>query len=117
MTEENPYLRSLVIIANVIGLIYNIPQVILTIRTKSANDISGIFLILRIVSATLWIIYLSFIWNVDVFISWIITGLSSIILLYYKMFYSDKKILDEICFCKKQNRIELKDDPNDSSKV
>ena len=117
MSEDNIYLRSLIITANVIGFIYNIPQVILTIRTKSANDISAIFLILRIVSATLWIRYLSFVWNVDVFISWIITGLSSVILLYYKVFYSDKKIWDELCLCKKNKGIELKDEPNDSSKV
>lgn len=117
MTDENIYLRSLVILANVIGLIYNIPQVILTIRTKSANDLSGIFLILRLVSATLWLIYTSYVWNIDVFISWIITGISSAILFYYKLFYSDKKILDEICFCKKNKGIELKDDINDTSKV
>jgi uncharacterized protein with PQ loop repeat len=89
MTEENIYLRSIVIIANIIGFIYNIPQVILTIRTKSTDDISAIFLILRLISATLWLIYTSIIWSPDVFVSWIITDI-----------------------CKKKDRIEIKDDQN-----
>jgi uncharacterized protein with PQ loop repeat len=110
MAEDNPYLRSLVIVANIIGFVYNIPQVILTVRTKSANDLSGVFLILRLTSAVMWIIYTTILWSPDVFISWIITGTSSGILFYYKVRYSEKSIIDEIRFCdKKKNIVELKD--------
>ena len=85
-------LRGLVIVANIIGFVYNIPQLVLTIKTKSANDISGIFLILRFTSALLWIIYCCFVLNIDVLISWCVTGLCSTVLLYYKYIYklSDK---------------------------
>ncbi len=109
MNEENPYLRSLVIVANVIGFVYNVPQVILTIRTKSAKDLSSIFLLMRIVSALLWIVYTSIIWSPDVLISWVITGGSSVVLFYYKVVYSNHNLLGELC-CKKKEVVELKDD-------
>jgi len=109
MNEENPYLRSLVIVANVIGFVYNVPQVVLTIRTKSAKDLSSIFLLMRILSALLWIVYTSIIWSPDVLISWVITGGSSVVLLYYKVVYSEHNLLGELC-CKKKDIIELKDD-------
>lgn len=109
MNEENPYLRSLVIVANVIGFVYNVPQVILTIRTKSAKDLSSIFLLMRILSALLWIVYTSIIWSPDVLISWVITGGSSVVLLYYKVVYSDHNLLGELC-CRKKEAIQLKEE-------
>ena len=87
---DNTWLQVLVITANVIGFVYNIPQLVLTIKTKSAHDISGVFLLLRFVSSVLWIIYCVFIFNIDVLISWCITGLCSVILLYYKYIYTSK---------------------------
>jgi MtN3 and saliva related transmembrane protein len=90
--NDDLWLQIIVIIANVIGFAYNIPQMILTIRTKRADDISGIFLLLRIVAALLWTIYTIYKNDIDVLISWIITGTTSLILLYYKYFYS-KQIL------------------------
>lgn len=88
MDEDIPiWLRVLVISANVIGFIYNIPQVVLTIRTKKTNDISGSFLCLRFISSIMWIIYCSYVFSLDVLISWIITGTSSSIILYYKYIY------------------------------
>lgn len=119
VTEDNPYLHSIVIVANIIGFIYNVPQVILTVRTKSANDLSGIFLIMRLLSAILWITYTTILWSPDVFISWIITGTSSGILFYYKVRYSDKSIWDEVrppCI-KRKETIELKDVPNELEDV
>ena len=89
------WLQSLVIIANIIGFIYNIPQLYLTIKTKSAKDISGIFLLLRFISAILWIVYCIFVFNIDVLISWCLTGLCSSILLYYKYVYSTIAITPE----------------------
>ena len=118
MSQDNPYLRSLVIVANIIGFVYNIPQVILTVRTKSANDLSGIFLILRLTSAVMWIIYTTILWSPDVFISWIITGTSSGILFYYKVRYSEKSILDEVRLCdRKKNMVELKDNQEDQNNI
>ena len=95
MSDDPPALRALVVTANVIGFIYNIPQVVHTVRTKSANDLSGIFLSLRMISACLWIIYTTVLWSPDVFISWLITGGSSTILLVYKIRYSTEPWTNE----------------------
>ena len=46
-----------VIIANVINLIYNIPQMIKTYKTKSTKDFSGWFISLRIIGNIIWIAY------------------------------------------------------------
>ena len=45
------------VIANVINLVYNIPQVVKTCRTKSTKDFSGWFLSLRFIGNTIWIGY------------------------------------------------------------
>lgn len=120
MSDEPPALRALVVIANVIGFIYNIPQVVHTVRTKSANDLSGIFLSLRMISACLWIIYTTVLWSPDVFISWLITGGSSTILLVYKIRYSTEPWTNEWkvycpCFRTVHQRQEIKDEPIDTS--
>jgi uncharacterized protein with PQ loop repeat len=119
LVEPPQELRALVIIANIIGFIYNIPQVVYTIRTKSANDISGIFLTLRILSACLWLIYTSILWSPDVFISWVITGTASGILVYYKIRYATEPWYQEIfvlCPCVKQlqSRQQLQEEPSES---
>ncbi len=116
--EEPPTLRTLVIIANVIGFVYNIPQVVHTMRTKSANDLSGIFLSLRMISACLWIIYTTILWSPDVLISWIITGGSSTILMVYKVRYSTESWTNEWklycpCLCTKPTRQQLQDEPTE----
>ncbi len=116
--EEPPILRSLVIIANVIGFVYNIPQVVHTMRTKSANDLSGIFLSLRMISACLWIVYTTILWSPDVLISWIITGGSSTILMVYKVRYSTESWTNEwklYCPCLRTNttRQQLQDEPTE----
>ncbi len=45
------------VIANVINLVYNIPQVVKTCKTKSTKDFSGWFLSLRFIGNTIWIAY------------------------------------------------------------
>ena len=45
------------VIANVINLVYNIPQVVKTWKSKSTNDFSGWFLSLRFIGNTIWIVY------------------------------------------------------------
>ena len=110
--------RAIVIIANVIGFIYNVPQVVLTVRTKSATDLSFIFLSLRLVSAVLWIIYTTLNWSPDVFISWVITGTSSGILFYYKLRYSEKSVWDEVRICRRSNTaVELKETTEEENHV
>ena len=89
MLEDEYWLQAIVILANIIGFVYNLPQVILTIKTKKTDDISGTFLILRFISSVLWIIYSSYIFSIDVLISWLITCSSNIVIMYYKFFYKN----------------------------
>ena len=44
-------------IGNILNLAYNIPLVYRVIVTKSANDISYYFLIIRILGSISWLIY------------------------------------------------------------
>lgn len=88
-------IQNLLIIANIISLIYNIPQVMHTIKSGKADDLSGIFLFLRLISGILWIIYSIYIFNSDILISWLITTVSSVILLYYKFIHH--KLIDKFC--------------------
>jgi uncharacterized protein with PQ loop repeat len=45
------------VIANVINLVYNIPQIVKTCRSKSTKDFSGWFLSLRFLGNIIWIGY------------------------------------------------------------
>ena len=92
MPKDEYWLQGIVILANIIGFIYNLPQVILTIKTKKTDDISSTFLILRFISSVLWIIYSSYIFSIDVLISWLITCSSNIVIMYYKFWYKNNSI-------------------------
>ena len=81
--------KILVWIANILGLLYNIPQIYHTYITKKVDDISTLSLILRFISS-FYCIYFNML---DVGISWYITFISSVLILYYKV---RQKILDEI---------------------
>ena len=85
--EDALWAQIFIWIANGIGLIYNIPQVYHTYKTKRANDISSYFLMLRLISSIMWIFYCSYFFMPDVLVSWIITGCSSVVVIYYKNFY------------------------------
>jgi uncharacterized protein with PQ loop repeat len=45
------------VIANIINLVYNIPQIVKTCKSKSTNDFSGWFLSLRFLGNIIWIGY------------------------------------------------------------
>lgn len=87
-TEDELWLNILVISANIIGFLYNLPQVYLTIKTKKTDDISSLFLFMRLLSSILWIIYSSYKQDWQVLISWLITSTSNIVILYYKFIYN-----------------------------
>jgi uncharacterized protein with PQ loop repeat len=65
------------VIANIINLVYNIPQIVKTIRTKSTNDFSEWFLGLRIIGNLIWVAYAI---NINSFL----LLLNSIIIGFYK---------------------------------
>jgi uncharacterized protein with PQ loop repeat len=45
------------VIANIINLIYNIPQIVKTCKSKSTKDFSGWFLSLRVLGNLIWVAY------------------------------------------------------------
>lgn len=90
------FFKYLVNIANVIVFIYNIPQVYKTVKTKKARDLSFWFLFLRLVSSIIWIIYSIYYSLIDVLISWILTGSSSAVLLFYKYRYRNDQVVHPI---------------------
>jgi len=73
------------IIANVINLIYNIPQMVKTYNTKSTGDFSGWFLSLRVIGNVIWIAYAIEVDSMLMLINNIVTVLSSIFIGYYKV--------------------------------
>jgi uncharacterized protein with PQ loop repeat len=73
------------VIGNIINLIYNIPQMAKTYKTKSTKDFSSTFLFMRVFGNSIWIAY-SIELNTFLFlVSNIITVLSSVFISYYKV--------------------------------
>ena len=79
------YENILLIAANIINLIYNIPQMLRTYRTKSANDFDIWFLGLRIFYNFLWILYGIELNSILVVINSIVTILATLFICYYKI--------------------------------
>lgn len=74
-----------VIIANIINLWYNIPQVIKTYKCKSTRDFSSWFLFLRIIGNAIWIAYAVEVDSFQMLLNNIVTVLASIFIAYYKV--------------------------------
>ncbi len=74
-----------VIIANIINLWYNIPQVIKTYKCKSTRDFSSWFLFLRIIGNTIWIAYAVEVDSFQMLLNNIVTVLASTFIAYYKV--------------------------------
>ena len=74
-------------VANGMGFIYNLPQVYHTYKTKKTADISGMFLLMRLVTSLMWLFYCIYFFMPDVLASWLITGSSNLVIIYYKYFY------------------------------
>ena len=45
------------VIGNIINLVYNIPQMVKTYKTKSTKDFSSNFLFLRVIGNSIWLAY------------------------------------------------------------
>lgn len=80
----SPTMNVFLIIANIINIIYNVPQVIKTYQTKSTKDFSGWFIFMRIIGNTIWFAYSIEINNTQMMINNTITVLASIFIGYYK---------------------------------
>ena len=86
-------MNVLIIIANIINLFYNIPQMIQTYRTKSTRDFSALFIVLRIVANVIWVAYSIEINSFLMLINNLVTVVASLFIGYYKALemYQDYK--------------------------
>lgn len=89
------YENILLVTANVINLIYNIPQMVRTYRTKSANDFDAWFLGLRIFYNFLWILYGIEVKSMLICLNSLVAILTTVFISYYKI----------IGYCNIKNRI------------
>jgi MtN3 and saliva related transmembrane protein len=78
-------MNVMLIIANVINLVYNIPQMVKTYQTKSTRDFSGWFLSLRIVGNAIWVVYSIYVANLLMLINNVVTVIASVFVAYYKV--------------------------------
>lgn len=101
-------MNVMLIIANVLNLIYNIPQMVQTYRTKSTRDFSSWFLSLRIVGNGIWLVYSGYIGNLLMLLNNLVSVLASVFIGYYKLL--------EIIHDRKQARRHIiYDDENDKT--
>ena len=78
-------MNVMLIIANVLNLIYNIPQMVQTYRTKSTRDFSPWFLSLRIVGNSIWLVYSIYVANLLMLLNNLVSVLASVFIGYYKL--------------------------------
>jgi len=94
-------MNSFLIIANIINIIYNIPQMIKTYKTKSTRDFSAWFIFLRIIGNTIWVAYAIEIDSMQMLINNTVTVVASVFIGYYKC---------SEMYCDYKERNQLKDD-------
>jgi uncharacterized protein with PQ loop repeat len=99
-TDENvsPTMNGFLIIANIINIIYNIPQIVKTYKTKSTKDFSSWFIFMRIIGNTIWVAYAFDVNSIQLIINSLVTVLASVFIGYYKYLelrkeYREKRVL------------------------
>ena len=73
------------IVANILNLVYNIPQMEQTYRTKTTRDFSTTFLLMRVIGNMIWVVYSVEIGSVLFLINNVVTVVASIFIGYYKI--------------------------------
>jgi len=73
-----------VIIANIINLIYNAPQMYKTWKTKSTKDFSTAFLVMRIAGNVIWVAYAIEISSFLMLLNNCVTVIASTFIFYFK---------------------------------
>jgi MtN3 and saliva related transmembrane protein len=72
------------VLANIINIVYNIPQMFRTYQTKSTKDFSTWFIFLRIIGNSIWISYSISIDSLQMLINNCVTVSASLFISYYK---------------------------------
>ncbi len=116
------------VIANIINLVYNVPQIVKTCRTKSTKDFSGWFLSLRVLGNIIWVAYAIEVESLLMLINNIVTVISSAIIGgfmvndMYKAWYNKKhgiaafsqlEEVDEEFELYKKNKMNINHNDND----
>tara|TARA_Y100000389_G_scaffold37211_1_gene31538 strand:+ start:3486 stop:3794 length:309 start_codon:yes stop_codon:yes gene_type:complete len=76
---------SFAIVGNICNLAYNIPFVYVVLKHWNADNISQKFLSLRVFSSMIWITYGILTIDVYIAVAYVITLISSMLVLYVKM--------------------------------
>ncbi len=86
------------IIANIINLVYNIPQMVKTYKTKSTKDFSTTYLFMRVVGNFIWLIYSIELNTFLFFIANIVSVGASIFITYYKVIelYKERNTVENV---------------------
>jgi MtN3 and saliva related transmembrane protein len=103
--KASPTMNGFLILANIINIVYNIPQMIQTYKTKSTKDFNIWFIVLRIIGNTIWMVYSIEINSLAMLINNSVTVFASLFLGYYKLrdyldtrmgfTYNDQLLLDD----------------------
>ena len=103
--KASPTMNGFLILANIINIVYNIPQMIQTYKTKSTKDFNIWFIVLRIIGNSIWMVYSIEINSLAMLINNSVTVFASLFLGYYKLrdyldrrmgfTYNDKLLLDD----------------------
>ncbi len=78
-------MNGFLIIANILNLVYNVPQIIKTYKIKSTRDFSAWFIFLRVGGNVIWIAYAVYIDSFLMLFNNIVTVASSLFIGYYKI--------------------------------
>ena len=75
---------KVLIFANFLNLIYNIPQMVQTFQTRSTKDINKWFIILRVLCNGIWMVYGIYINSFLMMLNNLVTVSASLFIGYYK---------------------------------
>ena len=103
--KVSPTMNGFLILANIINIVYNIPQMVQTYKTKSTKDFNIWFIVLRIFGNSIWMVYSIEINSLAMLINTSVTVFASLFLGYYKLrdyldrrmgfTYNDQLLLDD----------------------
>ena len=99
-------MNAFLVIANILNLVYNAPQVWQTYRTKSTADLNPWFIGLRIAGNTIWIAYSLYIKSFFLLLNNTVTVLASLVLAYYKLQNRHQPRLSPRAYSKDEARLE-----------
>ena len=103
--KVSPTMNGFLILANILNIVYNIPQMIQTYKTKSTKDFNIWFIVLRIIGNFIWMVYAIEVNSLLMLINNSVTVIASVFIGYYKwreyierhigFTYNDQLLLDD----------------------